>query len=82
MRTLPKEMESSIRPAIYAEIISMDNRNSSNSGFVENVALINVRQTMEKIGIKSQILKEMTDMKQIETIEGIHNINNGEVTFN
>lgn len=75
-------MESSIRPAIYAEIISMDNRNSSNSGFVENVALINVRQTMEKIGIKSQILKEMTDMKQIETIEGIHNINNGEVTFN
>lgn len=75
-------MESSIRSAIYAEIISMDNRNSSNSGFVENVALINVRQTMEKIGIKSQILKEMTDMKQIETIEGIHNINNGEVTFN
>ena len=70
-----------IRPAVEAETISIDNRNSSNTKFVENVALINVKQTMEKINLKSPILKEMVDMNQIEIIGGIHNISTGEVTF-
>jgi len=70
-----------IRPAVEAENISIDNRNSSNNEFVENVAMINVKQTMNRIITESPILKEMIDMKQIEIIGGIHNISTGEVTF-
>jgi carbonic anhydrase len=70
-----------IRPAVEAENISMDNRNSSNNEFVENVAMINVKQNMNRIISESPILKEMIDMKQIEIIGGIHNISTGEVTF-
>jgi carbonic anhydrase len=70
-----------IRPAVEAENISIDNRNSSNNEFVENVAMINVKQNMNRIISESPILKEMIDMKQIEIIGGIHNISTGEVTF-
>ena len=70
-----------IRPAVEAENISIDNRNSSNKEFVENVAILNVKQTMDRIVSESPILKEMIDMKQIEIIGGIHNISTGEVTF-
>jgi len=70
-----------IRPAVEAENISIDNRNSSNNEFVENVAMLNVKQTMNRIVSESPILKEMIDMKQIEIIGGIHNISTGEVTF-
>jgi len=70
-----------IRPAVEAENISIDNRNSSNNEFVENVAMINVKQNINRIISESPILKELIDMKQIEIIGGIHNISTGEVTF-
>ena len=70
-----------IKPAVKAEVSTLEQRNSSNAAFVENVALLNVKQTMSKITLESPILNEMIDKKQIEIIGGIHNITTGEVTF-
>ncbi len=70
-----------IRPAVDDEIITKENRNSSNSVFVENVAAINVKRTVKSILERSPILKELTDSGQIEIIGGTHDITSGHVTF-
>lgn len=70
-----------IRPAVVAEkTISLD-RSSGNSEFVEKVAALNVKLTMEQITIKSPILKEMLENKSIALIGGMYDVETGEVTF-
>lgn len=70
-----------IRPAVDDEITTLENRNSNNSEFVENVAVINVKRTVTSIMERSPILKEMIEMGQIGIVGGIHNISTGEVIF-
>lgn len=70
-----------IRPAVDDENITTENRNSSNSVFVENVTTINVKRTVKSIMERSPILKEMIDSGQIGIVGGIHDIATGEVTF-
>jgi carbonic anhydrase len=70
-----------IRPAVDDEMLTKENRNSSNAAFVENVAIINVKRTVKSILERSPILKEMIESGQIGIVGGIHDIASGQVTF-
>jgi len=70
-----------IRPAVEDETSTKENRNSSNSEFVEKVTTINVKRTVESIMQRSPILKEMTEKNEIKIVGGIHDISTGEVNF-
>jgi carbonic anhydrase len=75
------ELLAKIQPAIYEEKTVKENRNSSNSIFVENVAAINVKRTVNSIIQRSSIIKEMIDNKQIGIVGGMYNLETGEVEF-
>jgi carbonic anhydrase len=70
-----------IRPAVEDEQSTKQNRNSSNSDFVEKVATINVKRTVKSIMERSPILKEMIDKGEIGIVGGTHDISTGEVSF-
>jgi carbonic anhydrase len=70
-----------IRPAVDDEQTTIENRNSGNSEFVEKVATINVKRTVESIMQRSPILKEMIENGEIGIVGGIHDITTGQVTF-
>ncbi|MDO9275433.1 MAG: carbonic anhydrase family protein [Lutibacter sp.] len=72
---------SKIQPAVFDEKTETENRNSSNENFVEKVANINVKRTVQGIMERSPILKEMIEKGEIGIVGGSHNITNGEVTF-
>ncbi len=72
---------SKIQPAVYDENTETENRNSSNTEFVEKVASINVKRTVDAIMQRSPILKEMILNGEIGIIGGMHNIADGEVVF-
>lgn len=72
---------SKIQPAVFDEKSEIENRDSSNSVFVEKVAAINVKRNVNAIIERSPILKEMIQNQEIGIIGGMHNIANGEVTF-
>ena len=72
---------SKIQPAVFDEKSISENRNSSNSEFVEKVAAINVTRTVQAIVERSSILKEMIGSGEIGIIGGMHTISNGEVVF-
>jgi len=72
---------SKIQPAVYDEKSIIEKRNSSNDEFVEKVATINVKRTVQAIMERSPILKEMIETGAIGIIGGSHNITTGEVTF-
>ncbi len=72
---------SKIQPAVYDENSETENRNSSNSKFVEKVAAINVKKTLHAIVERSPILKEMVETGAIGIIGGKHDIATGVVDF-
>jgi len=72
---------SKIQPAVYDEKTIVDNRNSSNSEFVEKVAAINVRRTVTAILQRSPILKDMIETGACGIVGGNHDISTGEVNF-
>ena len=72
---------SKIQPAVYDEKTEKTSRNSSNSEFVEKVAAINVKRTVDAIKQRSPILKEMIENGEIGIIGGMHNLADGKVSF-
>lgn len=75
------ELLSKIQPAVYQEKETQENRNASNSVFVENVAEINVKRNVKNIIERSFILEQMIENGEIGIVGGMHNIETGEVTF-
>jgi carbonic anhydrase len=72
---------SKIRPAVDDETATINDRNSSNAAFVENVATINVKRTVQSIVERSSILKDMIEKGEIGIIGGTHDITSGQVVF-
>lgn len=70
-----------IQPAVYDEKTVTENRNSANADFVEKVATINVKRTVNAIMERSTILKEMIEKGEIGIVGGTHDITTGEVKF-
>jgi carbonic anhydrase len=70
-----------IKPAVEQEAVTAENRNSSNSVFVENVAELNVSLSVKNILLKSPIIADMVKNGDIGIVGGIHDITTGEVKF-
>ena len=70
-----------IRPAVDDENSVKENRNSGNAEFVEKVATINVKRTVQALMQRSTILKEMIEAGQVGIVGGTHDITTGEVIF-
>lgn len=70
-----------IRPAVDDELTTSENRNSSNSEFVEKVSVINVKRTVQSILQRSPILKEMIEKGEIGIVGGTHDLATGHVSF-
>lgn len=70
-----------IRPAVYAEQTTQENRNSKNEDFVERVSVNNVKRSVKAIKERSPILKEMIESGEVGIVGGTHDISSGEVTF-
>jgi carbonic anhydrase len=70
-----------IEPAVDAvkEPADESMRNSSNIDFVNDVAEVNVKMTIDNIRAQSQVLKEMEDAGEIQILGGMYDINTGEV---
>ena len=75
------ELLSKIQPAVYQEKTSAENRTSSNEAFVENVASINVKRSVEQIIERSYILEQMLEKGQIGIVGAMYDIANGKVEF-
>ena len=72
---------SKVQPAVYDEKTVTENRSSSNDEFVEKVATINVKRTVQAIMERSPILKELIDNGAVGIVGGTHDIGSGEVHF-
>ena len=72
---------SKIKVAVEHEKTTLENRTSSNATYVENVAQLNVRQSVQDILSKSPIIAQMVQDKEIAIVGGIHDIATGEVAF-
>lgn len=70
-----------IQPAITAEKTVIENRTSLNDDFVEKVAAINVRKTVQAVMEGSPILKDMIENGICGIVGGNHDISTGEVSF-
>ncbi len=72
---------SKIKPVVNEEKTTVQNRNSKNSEFVENVAALNVKRSVDEIIKRSPILKAMIDSEAIGIVGGMHDIGTGAVQF-
>ena len=72
---------SKLQPAVDEETITKRDRNSKNSEFVENVATINVRRTVNEVMQRSPILNEMIQSGEIGICGAMYNVETGVVDF-
>ncbi|WP_256009065.1 carbonic anhydrase family protein [Desertivirga xinjiangensis] len=70
-----------IQPAVQDETSTTENRNSKNSVFVENVAMINVHRTLQQITEQSPIIAEMVENGDIALVGAMYNVETGIVDF-
>jgi carbonic anhydrase len=75
------ELLSKLQPSVYAETVTKNQRNSSNGVFVENVASINVKRSVQSILQRSYILEQMVEEGKIGIIGAMYNIDTGKVNF-
>ncbi len=70
-----------IQPSVYYEKTITENRNSSNPEFVEKVAAIQVKKSVETIIERSIILREMIENKEVGLVGALYNVETGEADF-
>lgn len=70
-----------LKPAVSAETSTTSDRNSGNAGFVEKVAVLNVRHTIGQLLGRSAILKGMAEKREITIIGGMYDVETGKVIF-
>lgn len=70
-----------IQPSVYFEREISEDRTSANGDFVNKVAQIQVKRSVEAIIEKSMILREMVAEKQIGIIGGYYDVESGSVEF-
>jgi carbonic anhydrase len=70
-----------INPAVKAVQGDYTPRNSSNAGFVQSVAEMNVQLTMKKLLDRSTVLREMVDKGELGLVGAMYDITTGKVMF-
>jgi carbonic anhydrase len=72
---------SKLQPSVNNETATKENRTASNAAFVENVAAINVKQTVSLIRQKSTILNEMIEKGEVGICGAMYDVESGAVDF-
>jgi carbonic anhydrase len=72
---------SKLQPSVNNETVTTENRTSANGVFVENVAAINVKQTVSLICQKSTILNDMIAKGEIGICGAMYDVETGNVEF-
>jgi len=72
---------SKLQPSVNNETVTTENRTSANGVFVENVAAINVKQTVSLIRQKSTILNDMIAKGEIGICGAMYDVETGNVEF-
>jgi carbonic anhydrase len=72
---------SKLQPSVNNETATKENRTAANATFVENVAAINVKQTVSLIRQKSTILNEMIEKGEIGICGAMYDVEKGNVEF-
>lgn len=75
------ELLSKLQPAVYQEKETIENRNSSNAVFVENVAVFNVKRSVKALLERSYILEQMVENGEIGIVGAMYNVETGKVEF-
>lgn len=77
------ELLSKIQPAVYQETMTSDTetRTSKNAEFVENVAHINIKNSVKSIINRSYILEQMIEKGDVAIIGAKHHLDTGIVEF-
>jgi carbonic anhydrase len=75
------ELLSKLQPSVYQETTTSENRNSGNEVFVENVATINVKRSVNAIVERSYILEQMIEQGEIAIVGAMYNLETGLVEF-
>lgn len=70
-----------LKPSINAETKTLRERSSGNAAFVENVARLNVIQTLNEIPGRSPILSELIEEGKIILVGAMYNVETGLVEF-
>ena len=70
-----------IQPSIYMERTVRDGRTASNPEFVEKVARIHVRRSVETVIERSPVLREMIEKGEIALIGAMYDVETGAVEF-
>ena len=71
------ELLSKLQPAVYQENQTKENRTSKNEDFVQNVAKINVRRSVESIIERSYILEHMLESGSVGIVGAMYDISSG-----
>jgi carbonic anhydrase len=70
-----------IQPAIFNEKSITENRDGSNTNFVNKVTEINVHLTLDRIRRESIIIADLEQQGFIKIVGGLYDVETGEVTF-
>lgn len=70
-----------IQPSVYFEKSVRQNRTSKNALFVERVAEIQVRRSVEAVVERSVVLREMVERGEIGLIGAMYSVDSGRVEF-
>jgi carbonic anhydrase len=70
-----------ITPSVEAECTHKTDRSGSNLAFINEVAAINVRKSIDDILKKSTILNDMEANGEIACIGGLYDVSSGHVTY-
>lgn len=70
-----------IRPAVEAETETIENRNSTNQTFVENVSRLNIEHNINVILEKSEIIRTMVEKGEVGICGATYDIETGKADF-
>lgn len=70
-----------IQPSVYFERSEVENRTGANPDFVEKVARIQVKRSVEAIVERSIVLREMVENSEIALIGALYSVDTGVVEF-
>jgi len=70
-----------IQPAVRMEKTVAENRNSSNSEFVEAVSKLNVKHSVQQILEKSEVIRSLVMEYNVGIVPAMYDVATGKVTF-
>ncbi|MBX2940517.1 MAG: carbonic anhydrase [Ferruginibacter sp.] len=70
-----------VQPAIVEETSVQENRNGSNTEFVNKVTIHHVRLTMQAIQARSEIIRTLVAEGKVSIVGGVYNVESGVVDF-